>query len=169
LDGRLERRIACGVDLVVDDDVDPNVDGDVDVDFDPIVDLVPRPSGDEPWPRSKDPVHVEVKDGLNVNGHVSRLIVNGHVSRMITSRRGRGRTVWKRRHVDPSKDRCPESGPRQTQWLACDLRPNDTRTDDVRRTCAQLTILMLEPTHRWEILDLGSEIEIAWHRGGTEA
>jgi hypothetical protein len=62
----------------------------------------------------------------------------------------------------PSKDRCLESGPRQIQRLACDLRRNDIRCDDVRRTCAQLTILMLEPTL---LLFFGgedfSEIEIA--------
>jgi hypothetical protein len=53
---------------------------------------------------------------------------------------------------------------------ACDLRRNDIRRDDVRRTCAQLTILMLEPMLPWEIVwILGSEIEIAWHRGGTAA
>jgi hypothetical protein len=46
---------------------------------------------------------------------------------------------------------------------------NGIRRDDVRRTCAQLTTRMLEPTLRSEIvLDLGPEIEIAWHRRGTE-
>ncbi|HET7501271.1 MAG TPA: VOC family protein [Kofleriaceae bacterium] len=51
--------------------------------------------------------------------------------------------------VGPSKDRCPERGPRKTQRVACDLRLNDARTNDVQRTCAQLTTRMLEPTPLW--------------------
>jgi hypothetical protein len=69
----------------------------------------------------------------------------------------------------PSKDRCLERGPRQTPRVACDLRWNDIRHDEVRRTCAQLTILMLEPTLRSEIFRSGIGDRDRRHRGSTEA
>jgi hypothetical protein len=54
--------------------------------------------------------------------------------------------------------------------LACDLRPNDIRRDDVRRTCAQLTILMLEPPFfRFCFFGGCSEIEIAHRHNDARA